>query len=141
MGAHKSKIIIGRFEKLRFVEAKDFLVKAKVDTGAKTSTVHVNAIKEYNENGIQVLEFNLLAKPQLKIKRTKFVKRRIKSSTGHMQERYVVELPILFGGKKYNVEFSLSKRKSMNFEILLGRQFLRKGFIVDVSHSYSVTEN
>ena len=141
MSVHKSKTIIGRFEKLRFVDAKDVLVKAKVDTGAKTSTVHVSGIKEVVENDKSYLEFYLFAKPDLKLRKSKFTKRKIKSSTGHMQERYVVELPILFDSKKYNVEFSLSKRKSMNFEILLGRQFLRKGFIVDVAHSYSLSED
>ena len=137
----KSKTIIGRFEKLRFADAKDNLVKAKVDTGAKTSSVHVSNIKEFKEGDTDVLEFCLLAKPELKLRKTSFTKRKIKSSNGHLQERYVVELPIYFDGKKYNIEFSLSRRKSMNFEILLGRQFLRKGFIVDVTHSYSVKED
>ena len=136
----RSKTIIGRFEKIRFSEAYEVVVKAKVDTGAKTSSVHVGGIKETEVDGKKVLEFNLLAKRNLKIQKTNFTKRLIKSSNGQMQERYVVELPIMFGGKKYKTEFSLSKRKDMNFEVLLGRQFLLKGFIVDVSQKYSVTE-
>jgi hypothetical protein len=63
---------------------------------------------------------------------TNFVQKRIKSSNGSIEERYVIKTHIELFGHKILTEFSLSDRSKMKFPILLGRKLLRQGFVIDV---------
>lgn len=109
-------------------------IKVKIDSGAYTSTIHCSLIKK-TEKGLEVIfldkknagytgEIHYFKEYQLK---------RIRSSNGILQERFVINGNIILFGKKYNTEFSLSKRKLMRFPILLGRKLLNKRFLIDTS--------
>lgn len=141
MSRQSKRIIIGRFERIILPEYGDTPIKVKVDTGAKTSSIHASHIEEKVVNGVAVLEFRLLENKAITLQKHNYQKRRIRSSNGQLQERYVVEFLVQFGEKRYRADFSLSKRIAMNFPILLGRQFLRKGFVVDVSKKYLIKTN
>src|SRR5690606_21421987 len=132
------KVLIGRSEIIDLPEFALHNVEAKVDTGAYTSAIHCSKIKIKKESGKDFVTFHI---PGSKIhglgkkvfKTDDYVLKTIKSSTGHMEERFVITTQVLLFNKLYRTEFSLTDRSSMKFPILLGRKLLVKRFIVDVS--------
>lgn len=134
----KGKLLIGRRDIIDLPEFSLYAVKAKIDTGAYTSAIHCSKIKLIQENGTDFITFHI---PGSKVhgqgknvfKTDDFVLKRIKSSSGHMEERYVITTGVLIFNKLIKTEFSLTDRSAMKYPILLGRKFLVKRFIVDVS--------
>jgi hypothetical protein len=63
-------------------------------------------------------------------------RREVRSSSGHAEERYVVQLDVSMGGQVVDAEVTLSKRDEMGFRMLVGREALCQGFLVDPSGSY-----
>lgn len=113
-------------------------VKAKIDTGAYTSALHVSRIKVYEKEGVAFVSFTISGstigkKGVIKFQTSDFTQRKIKSSTGHIENRVIIKTQLVVFGKKYKTEFSLTDRSGMKFPVLLGRKFLKKRFIVDVS--------
>ncbi len=126
--------IIGRVEEITFLNWDIENLPAKIDTGAYTSSVHCKHIIE--KDG--VLEFKLLCPKTEKynnklIKTEKYKTKKIRSSNGEKEKRYVVNTSVFFNQKKYKIKLSLSDRGKMNYPVLIGRRFLNKKFIVDVS--------
>jgi hypothetical protein len=110
-------------------------VPAKIDTGADRSAIWASDI-EVSRDG--VLSFKLFGKTSpyytgVAITRKSFKVASIRSSNGHTQIRYRVEMPIRIGTKRLRATFYLSDRSVHNFPILLGRRTLNKKFLVDVS--------
>ncbi len=131
----KEKKIIGWREIVSLPEWNLDRVKAKVDTGARTSALHVDHVKEIGNGKIQF--FIMLDEETKKRKKiTAQISRRgnVRSSTGEQTNRYFVKTKIKMGDEIYDVEVSLVDRKSMRFPMLLGRSVLKRNFIVDVSH-------
>ena len=123
----KSKTIIGSEEFVSFPELNLDLIHARIDTGATTSSLGVKSIIEVDGN-IQCLLPN-----RKTIVFTDFKKKIIKSSFGHIEERYVVKILINVLGRKIRTDFTLANRSKMKFPILIGRKMLRGKFIVDVT--------
>lgn len=110
-------------------------IPAKVDTGADSSAVWASDI-QVSKSG--VLSFKLFGKTSPyytgeAITRKSFTVASIRSSSGHTQIRYRVELPVRIAGRRVRASFYLSDRSVHNFPILLGRRTLNKKFLVDVS--------
>jgi len=142
----KEKLIIGRSEHLALPEFGFKRLKAKIDTGAYTSSIHCHKIEvspsKKDENEL-VLKFELLdpshplyTKKVLKVK--EFKQKMIKSSNGTSRLSYVIKTEVEIFGKTYKTDFSLNDRSEMKYPILLGRKFLKKGFLVDVN-SYDLS--
>ncbi len=130
--------IIGRIDKADFPELELQDIDVKIDTGAYTSSIHSHEIKEVEIDGVKHIEFKLLdpSHPSYKDKilKTKNYKlKRIKSSFGNIEQRFIVKTIIVVFGKEYPIELSLSERSVMKFPILLGRKFLNKKFITNTS--------
>ena len=130
--------IIGRTDRADFPEIDLEGLHIKVDTGAYTSSIHCHQIKELEIDGVPHIEFELLDPSHPfyndKVFRTKnFKQKKVKSSFGNSEQRYVVKTKIILFGKTYAIELSLSERSNMKFPILLGRRFLKKKFMVDTS--------
>lgn len=125
---------VGRVELASFVNWGIEGLPTKIDTGAYTSSIHCKHIVE--KDGL--LKFKLLCPNTDKynnklIKTRNYKTKKIRSSNGKKQVRYIVKTTILFFNKKYTVEFSLANRTKMSYPVLIGRKFLSKKFIVDVS--------
>lgn len=125
---------VGRVELASFVNWGIEGLPTKIDTGAYTSSIHCKHIVE--KDGL--LKFKLLCPNTDKynnklIKTRNYKTKKIRSSNGKKQVRYIVKTTILFFNKKYTVEFSLANRTEMSYPVLIGRKFLSKKFIVDVS--------
>jgi hypothetical protein len=129
---------IGRKDKADFPEFGLHNMNVKVDTGAYTSAIHGSNIKEVIINGSTELHFQLLDEGHLKFKnkvhKTRdYRRKKIKSSTGHAEFRFIIKTLITIFDKTYPIELSLSNRSKMKNPVLLGRKFLAKRFIVNVS--------
>ena len=116
-------------------------IKAKVDTGAKTSSLHAFEIGAYQNNGIDMVRF--LIHP---IQRNQhfFVEchapihdyREVSDSGGHREMRYVIETRLALGSASWNIELTLTNRDTMMFRMLLGRQGMNERALVDPAASY-----
>jgi hypothetical protein len=130
--------ILGRVDIADFEEFELEDIKLKMDTGAYTSSIHTHDIQEVELDGEKYIEFKLLdpSHPlyQDRVFRTRdFKQKKVKSSFGNVEERYVIETTITIFDKVYPIQLSLSERGNMKYPILMGRRFLNKKFIVDTS--------
>lgn len=133
------KIIVGKNEYITFNEFNLKNLRAKIDTGAKTSSIHCSVIHQIDKNRVA---FTLLDSDHKKFKaklHTAQISRigKVKSSNGKIQKRIFIKTTITFLGKEYLTEFSLTNRGSMKFPILVGRSLLKKNFLVDVTQEYT----
>lgn len=127
--------IIGWTEYIDFPDWDIKGLKAKVDTGARTSALHVENIEKH-KGGYVTFDVMLHRKKHDKRQpvRSKIVKTaRVRSSSGHYSERFFVQTSIRLGTVEKEIEFSLVCRKGMLFRMLLGRKALERDFWVDVS--------
>lgn len=116
-------------------------VKVKVDTGAKTSSLHAFDIETFREGGRERVRFGvhpLQENEQLTVWATADVvdERTVVSSNGHEQLRVVIRTPLRLGDTTWPVELTLTDRRSMRLRMLLGREALEGRILVDVAHSY-----
>jgi hypothetical protein len=137
------KIVLGRFETITLnqFELKD--LKAKIDTGAKTSSIHCSFIKKLPNKKVT---FTILDDDYKKFKPISFTSdisrvAKVKSSNGSVEKRYFIKTKITLLNKEYFTEFSLTNRSDMKFPILIGRSLLSKGFCVDVTKEYTRKKN
>ena len=116
-------------------------IKAKVDTGARTSSLHAFDIEEFQREGEDWVRFRVNPWQDSDADAT-FVesplhdRREIRSSSGHTELRLVVLLAIRLVDRLVVSEVTLSKRDAMGFRMLIGREALRRGFIVDPARSF-----
>ncbi len=122
-------------------------IKAKVDTGAKTSALHAYFIHPYlRADGETWLRFGihpLQRSVELAVEcHAKLVdQRNVTDSGGHREMRYVIETPLMVGAKTFRSQLTLTDRENMRFRMLLGRNALRRRFLVDAEKSYLLGED
>jgi hypothetical protein len=117
---------IGRLEKVFFPKLLEGFLTAKIDTGAFNASLHVDSIKEL-ENQLEVKIGNNT------YHFCNWSEIEVKSSNGEKQKRYAIKTKIIIGQKKYSIFVSLSNRKEMKYPLLIGRRFLHvNDFVVDV---------
>ena len=106
-----------------------FGIRAKIDTGAKSSSLHVEEITPLPNR----------RNPDQRIAVETDVKRigRVRSSTGHFTRRYFVETVLCLGGVERRIEINLVDRQQMIHRMLIGRTALCNAFLVDVSRAYT----
>jgi len=134
----KSKIIIGRSEKIDLPELKLVKVKAKIDTGAFGCSIHCSEMEIVERDGQKKVRIVPLQRKKEQNNRESFYfqlieKKVVKSSIGKKEVRPVIKLKVGIFGEWRDVEFSLTDRSNMKYPILLGREFLRGKYLVDVS--------
>lgn len=110
-------------------------IKAKIDTGAKTSALHAEDIKPFHKAGQEWVHFSvfpLTGHESTKIQCAAQIIdcRSIMSSNGHKEERYVIKTPINLGPFTWDIELTLSNRDPLRFRMLLGRSALKKNIII-----------
>ena len=116
-------------------------IKAKVDTGAKTSALHAFELEPYRQSGkeyvrfsMHPLQYNLLV--VVHCQALLLDQRQVTDSGGHKEIRYVIETMLLLAGQQWPVELTLTNRDRMRFRMLLGRQAMLGRMVVDPSASY-----
>jgi len=116
-------------------------IKAKIDTGARTSSLHAFDVVEFVREGEDWVRFRVNPWQDTDADATIVEcpihdRRAVRSSSGHAQERLVVLLAIRLVDRLIISEVTLSNRDEMGFRMLIGREALRRGFIVDPSRSF-----
>lgn len=116
-------------------------IKAKVDTGARTSALHAFYLELFAVNGVERIKFGVHP-----VQRHKDIvaeceadvldRRPVTDSGGHRETRYTVEVEIVLGGERWPIEMNLTDRDTMQFRMLLGRTALRGRALVDPARSY-----
>ena len=131
---HKmNKKIIGRIHKIDFPKLGLFHIDVKIDTGAYTSTIHYSEIIEENNTLRCVFnsdEHKNFGKTEITF--DDYSRTNVKSSNGLKENRYKIKSEVIFFGKTYKINLTLSTRNDMRFPVLIGRQFLKRKFMVDV---------
>lgn len=134
-------ILIGWREWVALPDLSPVPIKAKIDTGAKTSALHAFFIEPYTKNGVRMVKF-LLHPLQRNTERVVEChapvvdQRKVRDSGGHQELRYVVKSAFEVGGLNFEAELTLTDRDSMVFRMLLGRNVLAKNFLVQSSESF-----
>lgn len=116
-------------------------IKAKLDTGAQTSSIHAYDVEAFDRDGVAWVRFHIRPwqrsdADEAEVERPVHDVRRVRSSSGHVQERFVVLLPLVLIGHEVTAEVTLSNRDAMGFRMLIGREALSRGFVVDSARSF-----
>ena len=133
------KQIIGRVDKIDLPVFNLENIEAKVDTGANRSAIHCSSIELSEAADKAELRFHIpldSSHGHKVFSTTDFFKKRIKSSNGLSEERFIIKTTIVLFGRRIKASFSLTDRAEMNYPILLGRKLLHTRFIVDVEQQY-----
>lgn len=133
---HRIKII-GRREFTNFPVLGIPTVEAKVDTGAYTSSLHVETITINYENSKPILYFTIGLENPVVLRFEEFAQKKIKNSFGEMEERYVIRTLIKIGRKQIWSTISLSNRDNMRYPVLIGRRLLKGKFLIDVNQIHT----
>ena len=134
----KDKKIIGRLESIALPELGIDEMQVRVDTGAKTSSLHVDNIIKYMEQGQPWVKFDIHpdihnVEKLISCKALISDIRKIKSSNGNAEQRYVIETPMTLGKETWPIEITLTDRADMNYLMLFGREAIGKRLLVDPS--------
>lgn len=116
-------------------------IKAKIDTGAQSSALHAYQLTEFTRDGVQWVKFSIhpwqrTDRDPHEIELPVVDVRMVRSSSGHVEQRFVVHIPLTLVGQDITAAVTLTNRDEMGFRMLIGREALKQGFVVDPSASY-----
>ena len=116
-------------------------IKAKLDTGARTSALHAFGMREFVRDGVDMVRFEVhpvqrSAAEALPAEATIIDHRAVRNSGGQQELRPVVRTLLKVGDAEWPIELTLTRRDEMGFRMLLGRQALRGRVLVDSGRSY-----
>ena len=117
------------------------VIKAKVDTGARSSALHAFELEHFDRHGTAMVRFQ--AHPiqrddrhMVTAEAVLLEERWVRNSGGQEELRPVIETTVQVGGHLWPIELTLTNRDEMGFRLLLGRQAVRRRYLVDPGHSY-----
>ena len=136
---------IGWREIVTLPQLKIDRVKAKIDTGARSSALHAFEIEEFTDNGKLMIRFKVHPRQHNSkitvISQAELLEyRQVKNSGGSVELRPVIKTEVTLKQQKWLIELTLTNRKLMGFRMLLGRQAVRNKFLVDPGRSYLQSE-
>ena len=140
-----TKIIIGKEEWCALAELGLPAIKARVDSGAKTSSLHAFNIHQFEEEGKRYVHFDIHPvqndRKTIQSCRGLVVDRRnVKSSSGDKERRPVIRTPITLGNETWDIEVTLTNRDSMGYRMLIGREAMTNRILIDPDSSFCLGE-
>ncbi|WP_370030403.1 ATP-dependent zinc protease family protein [Qipengyuania mesophila] len=140
MGEKKTKLeVVGWRELVHLPDLGLHALPAKIDTGARTSSLHATILEQFERDGERYVRFAVDFERQHVRQVCEAVHidwRGITSSNGETQRRMIVKTPLRIGNVTFRAEVSLADRSDMKFPMLIGRSALRRRFVVDSGHSW-----
>ncbi len=141
-----SKKTIGRAEWCGLLDLGVPMIKARVDSGAKTSTIHAFNIQKFKRDGENWVSFELhplqgRRYPTLRCERPIIDKRVVRSSSGDAESRFVIMTDLELGDQTWPIEVTLANRDSMGYRMLLGREAMMGKLLVDPSLSCTLGDH
>ena len=141
MSTATEPVLIGWREWIGFPKLGISQIKAKVDTGARTSCLHAFLVEPFDRDGELWVRFDIHPHQRnntrvLSCMAPVMDRRLVRDSGGHEELRYVVETEVSIGDRIHTVEVTLTDRDSMKFRVLLGRTAMEGRYIVDPGKSY-----
>ena len=146
MTDQNKQLILGALEICDLPDLQISDLHIRVDTGAKTSSLHVDNIELEMQDGLEWVSFDIhpdihnvdrVVRRSAKLKETRL----IKSSNAAKEARYVIDTLITMGDRTWLIEVTLTDRSSMSYLMLLGRQAMLNNVLVDPSKEYLHTDN
>lgn len=139
--AKRERRVIGWREWVELPDLLDMPIKAKIDSGARTSSLHSFGTRRFSEGGAPWVEFLLhplqrQARPEIACRAAIKDERVVRSSNGEAEMRIVVETLARLGDTQWPIELTLAARDVMGFRMLLGREAIRRRFLIDPARSF-----
>lgn len=137
----KNLIAMGWREWLQLPDLGIKRVKAKVDTGARSSSLHAEGIELFQVRGQIGVRFTVLPLQRSRLKAVScqaplYDERYVKSSNGSRELRPVIRTAVSWGGQVWDIDLTLTSRDLMGFRMLLGREAVRRRHLIDAGTSY-----
>ena len=135
------KQIVGCVEQCALPDIGINAIEVRIDTGAKTSSLHADNLEEFSKDGEKWLRYEIhpnvhnvdeVVKCESKIIR----KPRIKSSNGLSERRYLIKTTLILGNQQWEIDLTLTDRALMKYPMLLGRQGMRGKVLVDPAGTF-----
>ncbi len=116
-------------------------IKAKVDTGARTSSIHAKRVQRFTDRGQAMARFTIhpiqrSTKGPVTVTAEIVDERKVRSSSGHANRRPVIVTTVQLAGYDWPIELTLANRDMMGFRLLLGRQALKRRFLIHPGRSF-----
>lgn len=116
-------------------------IKAKIDTGARTSAIHAFNVRPFTNHGAPHVSFVVHPRQRHRRPAVECVaeirdERLVTSSSGHQQRRFVIEVKVSLGDHYWPIELTLADRDPLGFRMLLGREAVRRRFLIDPGRSF-----
>lgn len=133
----KEKVLIGRVEWVGLPDIK-IKLKARIDTGAKTTSMHAVNIEEVEQRGDLFVKFQTVDADGKVVEMVRKVgtTQRVSNTSGFVSRRYVIKEKIKMGSIEREILINLNDRSKMEYKFLIGRNVLLGRFIVDVARSH-----
>lgn len=135
------KLVIGWREWVSLPELGIRRIKPKIDTGARSSSLHAFDVEFFRRRGEEWVRFRVHplqrdSRKTVKAEAEVLEMRRVRASSGHVSLRPVIVTPVELMGRRWPIELTLADRMDMSFRMLLGREAVRGRFVVDPGRSY-----
>lgn len=134
-------VIIGWREWVTLPDLGIVRIKAKIDTGARSSSLHTYALESFEVDGQMFVRFKvhpIQRHDEFSVTCHAPVHdvRNVRSSSGEVSERYVIQTQVNWMGESWKIDLTLFNRAEMGFRMLLGREAIRQRMLVDPGGSY-----
>jgi hypothetical protein len=132
---------VGWREWVKLTELGVAAIKAKIDTGARTSALHAFAIEPFRKQGSLWVRFEVhpiqrSSAVKIKCEARAIDERAVRNSGGQVERRYIIETLLMLGEKVWPIELALTNRDEMGFRMLLGRTAREGRALIDPGKSY-----
>ncbi|WP_026244680.1 RimK/LysX family protein [Dasania marina] len=136
-----NKLLVGALELCDLPELGVVKLQMRVDTGATTSSLHVDNIEEFSTDGKRYVKFDIhpdVHNVEKVVSKTLPLsgKKVVKSSSADTEKRVVIKTAINLGGKTWNIKLTLTDRSSMTSLMLLGREAMKNRILVDPGEEF-----